>query len=281
MSDKVFFISPEALSKRNRIVEAHRRVIMQMRQVEKEIESLLRASDARWKVLEKERNFLYVQIEPLVEEYWDWVPAVDLSRCPFCEAKLARLFDPVDLQGFWWMDRTQRQRPQPKGCEHFCLLTGAVNLNGLPPQGGLFECRPGPDVPFVIPRILDLPGMTAVISSMAMHCGYTAFPVVYFSRTPVPQPSLSQAWAEKEQRFTVGNQQGWDIKDEVYDYRLKSWIEQGKVRWLVSGKLNDVEDAASSYPFGHIRGNARPQVLLNNELRFTVSQPGPQYPQGG
>ncbi len=134
-------ISSKSLAVRNHIIKEHHNLILEIRQIEKEIEHLLADQSPRWRELEGKRNAKYKQIEPLIDKYWDWVPAVNLSRCPFCEKDLLRLFDPVDLQGFWWMDRTQRDHPEPVACQHFCLLLGAVNLNGLPLRGGLFECR--------------------------------------------------------------------------------------------------------------------------------------------
>jgi hypothetical protein len=54
-------------------------------------------------------------------------------------------------------------------CPHFCVLGGAVNYQGLPPLGGNQEVIPGPEIPFVYPRLLALPGVVAVISSLPME----------------------------------------------------------------------------------------------------------------
>ena len=131
--------SSESITERNRIIDAHHQLIMEIRRLEPEISKLAAVSDPRWRELEDQRSAKVRQIELLIEEYWDWVPAVRLSRCPFClpvrhagQKDLTCLFDPVDLNGFWWMDRTQRPHPEPKCCEHFCLLLGAERIS-LPP----------------------------------------------------------------------------------------------------------------------------------------------------
>lgn len=263
-----YFIPPEPLAHRNHIIDVHRRLISEIRELEPRISALASVRDPRWRELEEERSALVGRIEPLIQEYWDWVPAVPLSRCPFCSKDLTRLFDPVDLRGFWWMDRTQRLRLEPGCCPHFCLLLGAVNVNGLAPRGGIFECRPGPDVPFVIPRILEFPTMQAVVSSVAMHCGYTAYPVAYFAKTPPPARSLSQSWARKEHRFSVDGRMGWDIIEETYDYDIPVWTGKGKLRWLHEGKISPPGADPASYPFRNVTGLARPQVLSGSELRY-------------
>ena len=252
---------------RNRIIDAHRQLILDIRRLEPEISKLAAASDSRWRELEQKRSALVKEIEPLIEKYWDWVPAVKLSRCPFCQEDLSRLFDPVDLIGFWWMDRTQRSRPEPKCCEHFCLLLGAVNFNGLPPLGGLFECRPGPDMPFVIPRILEMPTMNAVVSCVPMHCGYNAYPIAYFSQVPPKTRSLTQSWAQKEYRFALQDgRSGWDIVDNIYDYNLMPWIKEGKLR------LGDSHTPSQDDPFKDLKGMGREQILIDNELRYSFKR---------
>ena len=274
------FSSTESITERNRVIDAHRRLILEIRELEPEISKLAAVSDPRWRELEQKRSALLRGIEPLIQEYWNWVPAVRLSRCPFCQKDLARLFDPVDLAGFWWMDRTQRLRPEPECCEHFCLLLGAVNLNGLAPRGGLFECRPGPDMPYVIARILEMPTMTAVVSCIPMQCGYNAYPAVYFSQTPPNKGSLTQSWSRKEYRFTLEDgRSAWDITHEADDYDLTPWITRGKLRWFHEGALSPADASAQAclsgrqaHPFQNVAGKARSQILIDNQLRYVYSQ---------
>jgi hypothetical protein len=59
------------------------------------------------------------------------------------------------------------------------VLRGAVNFNNLRPVAGRIEVWPGPEVPYVIPRLLEMPGMLAVISHIGMDTGYTVYPIAY------------------------------------------------------------------------------------------------------
>lgn len=257
------------IKERNRIIDEHGKIILQMRAVEKDIEGLLKLKDPSWRALEKKRNELYLKVEPLIQKYWDIVPPVELSRCPYCDQALRRLFDAVDLNGFWWMDRTRRPKAEPECCRHFCLLMGALNFNGLPPVGGLFECLPGPDAPFVVPRILEQPAMQAVISCVPMSCGYSAYPVVYFAEHPPQEKNFTQSWAQKIFHFTdETGKKGWDIKEESYDYNLASLVKSGKLKVFAQGRLSSSADDLQAHPFLNIRGVFKPQVLINNELRY-------------
>ncbi|MGE0268833.1 MAG: hypothetical protein AB7S78_10325 [Candidatus Omnitrophota bacterium] len=219
-------IQPESALERKTILDLHRKLILEIRAIEEEI----RRHKSSSMELENKRSALVKQIEPLVRRYWNWIPDVTLSRCPFCLEKLFRKFDPVDFNGFWWMDRTQRSVQEPDCCEHFCLLSGAVDLNGHSLPATLFECKPGPQKSFVIPRILLMPAMKAVISSIQMECGFTAIPIVYFSEHPPTGRSLAQSWARKEYHFTLEDgKSGWDIVEDDYDFNLDPWVEKGKL----------------------------------------------------
>jgi len=262
-------LDPEYLKHRLRIIDRHRSLILEMRQVEKQIEEYLESADSRWHQLETQRNQIYSQVEPLIEEYWQNIPLILLSICPFCEAELRHPFDSVDLNGFWWMDRTQRPGPSVQACEHFQLLLGSLNLNGMKPEGGLFECCPGPDIPFVIPRLLEKAEMRAVISEIKMECGYIGYPIVYFSSQPVVSQDLSQSWARKEHRFkTEDGKAGWDIRQEQYDYDVLRWAHKKKVRWVTEGSLNSKEADPQQCLLFNIQGAGRNQSIRDQRLYY-------------
>jgi hypothetical protein len=233
---------------RQGIIQSHRQLVLQLRDLEKQIEALLAINDPQWRKLESQRSELRKQIEPLIEAYWQWIPQVELSQCPYCQQGLMLPFDAEDLNGFWWMDRTQRPAAQvPQACEHFRLLLGAVNFNGLKPEATLFESHPGPNKPFVIPRILQMPSMLAVISEIPMDCGYTAYPIAYFSKETPAKGSLTQAWARKEYVFTLDDgSKGWDIKSEQEDFDLKAWGASKKLLIYREGVLKYFESSATN-----------------------------------
>src|SRR3954465_9141300 len=87
-------------------------------------------------------------LEKAENEYFDRLPKLTISRCPFDNKPLVRTFDRFGLDGPWWRsDTTPQELPT---CPHFCFLKGAVNFNGRKPRGGDFEAHTGPQIPYVI-----------------------------------------------------------------------------------------------------------------------------------
>lgn len=90
----------------------------------------------------------------------------------------------------------------------------------------------GPDVPFVIPRLMNMKNMVAVIHSLTVRERYTAYPIGYFANPRPPQWQNTQPWT----CTTFGPRGlkgvGWSIRNDAYDYELGPYITAGKVRWL-------------------------------------------------
>jgi hypothetical protein len=254
------------MDQRQTIIDSHRQIILQLRDIEKQIEKMLASNDPQWRQLEVKRSALQRQVEPLIDEYWKWIPSVELSQCPFCQKPLFRRFDAYDINGFWWMDRTQREIKESEACEHFCLLSGALNLNGHSVKGGLFECRPGPDKPFVFPRLLQMPSMVVVIGEIPMSCGYMAYPIVYFSKEKIESYHLTQSWARKDYSVTLTDgRSGWNIREDKQDFNLRNWISLNKIFIYRKNKLIPLKEEDSLLK---IEGRERNQTIFNNILTF-------------
>ncbi|WP_415407916.1 hypothetical protein ACLHDG_05125 [Sulfurovum sp. CS9] len=263
-------ISNHSVAERNQIVNEYRQLISDLGHIGKKIRQMKSDTDLRREKLENDEIVILRKIDKIIDAYWNWIPEISLSQCPFCNKELCYPFDPVDLKGFWWMDRTQRPFKKPQFCEHFNLILGAVNLNGLPPEGGPFESRPGPDVPYIIPRILEMPTMVAVISSIEMDCGYTAYPIAYYSEIPPVAGSLTQSWARKEYYFTLDNgKSGWDIVSDSYDFDLLPWLKADKISLFQNGRIITKKNDLENHPFMHVKGARRSQSIINDELSFS------------
>src|SRR6266536_5845633 len=83
-------------------------------------------------------------------EYFEELPRIPLSCCPFDDRPLFRSFDPFGLDGPWWRGDAKPQ--EPPACPHFCVLLGALHFGGEEPRAGEFDVRPGPELPYVVPR---------------------------------------------------------------------------------------------------------------------------------
>ena len=180
-----------------------------------------------------ERKRLGADREKALEQYYESLPRMAISRCPLCNKALYRVFDPWGLDGFWWQEKLGRAARELPACSHFRVLTGALNLNGLPTVGGREEAFPGPEVPYVVPRLLGLPAMIAVVSSIRMPNGYTAYPVTYFSnQTPKPG-TLTQTWTQRSYNYQDAKGQPKFMYDtSPWDFDLLSWIDRGRLVWI-------------------------------------------------
>jgi hypothetical protein len=200
------------------------------------------------------REKVHTELKKLQEEYNHRLPIVQLSRCPYCNEPLLRQFDSYDLNGEWW----HPLRPDydiPKTCEHFFVLQGALNLNGRIPVEvqSKDSIYPGPEVPFVIPRLLEMAGMVAVIHKLAVGEHYTAYPIAYFT-TQMPEPSeRTQSWCRTTYAL---DKVFWSSRIEHFDYALTPWLRRGKIYWINadSPNLPVVHETLERYPFKDVSG---------------------------
>jgi hypothetical protein len=196
-------------------------------------------------------------------EYADRLPRIQFSTCPFTNDPFKHSFDPWGFDGPWWhMDR-EVEIEEPKAPETFRVMLGAVSLRTREPRETRDPVLAGPDVPFVVPRLLELPGMVAVVSRLDLATGDTAFPVVYFSQEKIQPNLLHQPWLEQDLWFeTEDGKSAWLIANDIWDFDLKPWIKAGKVRWIVpgdaTGRIVDGREGEPC-PFVDLPGERLPQ----------------------
>ena len=189
------------------------------------------------------------------DEYVAGVPYRQFSRCPFTGDVLTHSIDDVDLDGLWWNYEAPSRPPETLPPTYFAL-TGAVKLNA-PPTPAPFLCKPGPEPPYVIPRMLEHPDVLAVVSHVriGVHDGYA---IVYFSQQ---QPAIKRAntWGTNE--YTVlraDGERGWDAASEWeadLDFELAPWIERQKLKWIAPGDASmTLRDTVDGCPYIGVAG---------------------------
>jgi len=205
-------------------------------------------------------------------EYAERLPRIALSRCPICGTELRRAFDPHSLDGFWWAPMPLVLFEEPASCEHFCVLLGAYDLCGRAPTEvmGTNVVVPGPQVPFVVPRLLSLDSMRAVTHRVDLPQGDRAYPVAYFAEEPIASAQLHQPWGRESYQVVDadGVPQGFEIKNDRWDFVLRPWIEKGSLLWIAPGdvdlKLRGAADGPC--PYQDLPGERRPQEIRNGQL---------------
>jgi hypothetical protein len=171
------------------------------------------------------------EVISLEEEYLKSVPRVPLARCPFTGAELVHSVETRGLDGLWWRyDNAVRPLDDPPPT--LFAFTGAVKLADQVERFP-FLCKPGPEVPFVIPRLLGQESVRAVISQLGIGA-HQGFAIAYFA-DPVPDGSPRfNDWGTDHYETL----DGWSsvLEDvEPLEFDLRSWISSGKLAWIAPG----------------------------------------------
>ena len=233
---------------------------------------------ARWLKAVKDGSLKSGDLDALKREfrrlmslYFDGLPRTALSRCPHTGTPLTRVFDPWGVDGYWWQEGELAKHEEASAPPTFAVLTGALDLRDKPPRGGpREEAHVGPAVPFVIPRLLKMPGMIAVVSCVDLENGYRAYPVAYFSSERILPGTLTSTWCRTsyDWRDAAGNP-SYTFPVDLWDFDLAPWIAQGKVRWIApndrSLKLLGKDDGHC--PYVDLPGRRERQIIKGDAMR--------------
>lgn len=214
-------------------------------------------------------------------EYFDRLPRVRMSVCPFCATVLKRAFDPYGLDGPWWHVDLLCEIQEPAACEHFRVLLGAFRLANREPDEARERVWPGPEVPFVVPDLMALPGMLAVVGEKRTERLDTVWPIAYYSDEEIDPAFLHQPWLRDSFWFVDSDsgEAAWSISNAVWDFELAPWVSRGKLRWT---DLAAEEPEAIRYaegrpcPFVDLPGERRPQEIAWGSRR-TMEPPDGEF----
>jgi hypothetical protein len=233
-------------------------------------DSIGRSSAAGFRMLTSaQRKREYAKEDRLLDAYGRCLPAVPISRCPFCGTVLEYVFDAMGLDGPWWHIRKLAEFRLPKE-EHFRVLVGGIDFHGREPAEARVHrtVRPGPGAPYVVARLFELPGMRAVVSAVALPHGDTAYLTAYFSPEPIHGALLCQPWGsvDYEVRDAHGEGQGWGVANDVWDFDLKPWLKSGQLAWINPGDPALAIQTEGPCPFVDLPGTRAPQSIDRGSL---------------
>jgi hypothetical protein len=201
-------------------------------------------------------------------EYGDRLPRVRMSTCPHTGAPYIRAFDPFGLDGPWWHKLKIFDISDPDPPETFRVILGALDLHGRAPAEATEEIIPGPAAPFVVPRLLELPGMVAVVNRLEMDTGDVAYPVAYFANEPTPPEQLHQFWLRQDFWFENAGGSSWLIANDVWDFELEPWLASGRLKWIRPGDPSGTvigSGSGETCPCLALSGERAPQVIEAGE----------------
>ncbi len=218
--------------------------------------------------LETEFQAALDRLEQARRAYREDLPGVALSRCPFTGELLSYSLDPFGLDGLWW-DAEAPIRPLEEPLPStFFALTGALCLEE-PVERFPFLCKPGPEAPFVVPRLLAEPEIRAVISSVTIG-PHSAYPVVYFASPEAPPVPRINTWGTNDYRFRdlAGNSVWDEVPEDPEDYAFDfaSWIAEGKLLWIERNDSSLTLRAGDGCPYLDLPGRRQPLRIQAGEV---------------
>jgi hypothetical protein len=139
---------------------------------------------------------------------------------------------------------------------------GAIRLSP-PLENTVQVVRPGPGVPYVVPRVLRCPDVRAVVSQVPVGA-HTGWVISYFGPKPA-EVTLVNNWGKHEHYVYdhSGKWRGWnsDEKDQCvgeYDFALTSWLRSGKPLWIAPGDESmTLRDSVDDCPYVDLPGDRR------------------------
>ena len=209
-------------------------------------------------------------VADLRNAYREGVPFVELSRCPISGDVLRRSLDIYGLDGLWW-DNRNPIRPREQLNATLLAFTGAMKLSE-DLEFASFLVKPGPGVPFVIPRLFSHNSVQAVLSSVPVG-KHTGFVIAYFA-DPLPENfRRANDWGwEQYEVIRKDGQTGWDSIDEIeddYDFDLSRWIEQGRLLWIYPGDSEmNLHEGKKDCPYIDIEGIREVQRIKEGTLWY-------------
>lgn len=188
-----------------------------------------------WRVAWRARDM--DAVSALNERYRALVPRVPVSRSPIDGTVVCHSLDTVDIDGLWW-SYDNAIRPIEELPPTWFAMAGAMRLVNEVADTA-FLVKPGPEIPFVVPRILAREGLVAVLSQVPVgpHTGYA---ITYFAPDPVrlDLPRINTWGSNLYVVRRPGQTPGWDTTVDwcpEWDFDLGPWIQRGLLAWIAPG----------------------------------------------
>lgn len=224
---------------------------------------------------------LWRTLQTLAGRYRDWLPEVVVARCPFSGEVVRWPIDIVDLDGWFWDSDAPIHR-LPRVPARWLMMTGAMRLV-QPVTYTEFYCEPGPGAPFVVPRVLNEPGVVAVISELRVG-RHTGWPLTYFGPTP-SHAELEGLWGSH--RYLVvdddGAYRGWGETPPWppdYDFDLAPWLSSEKLLWIApEDEAATLQQGTDGCPYLGIEGPHGIAFVHEGKVRYWSPRPGGDNPR--
>ncbi len=173
------------------------------------------------------------ELSALLESYRSSLAVIPVSRCPWTGGLWRRRMDISGLDGLWW-DYEAPVRIAERVPETFVALTGSLRPADAVEEFP-FLCKPGPEVPYVIPYLLRQDGMKAVMSRIQIGA-HEGTAIAYFSSGRTSGFRVPNEWGSSRSVFIasdgglVTTQDRFD--ESEFDFELRPYLDEELLLWI-------------------------------------------------
>jgi hypothetical protein len=223
-----------------------------------------------------EQRAIEAEYEATRDAYRRLLPFVGLARCPFTGVEAFHSLDHLGLDGPWW-DHAAPVRPVEDLPSTWLAMPGALAIDADHVESFPFQAITGPGVPYVVRRLVEQPGVVAVLSAVPVghHLGYA---ITYFAEGDPPDVRRANTWGAST--YPVRRRDGsaaWAQVDEWppdNDYDLGPWIRTGKLRWIAPGDDElRLRTEVTGCPFLGLEGPITYGIVQRGSVRYPPPPP--------
>ena len=209
-----------------------------------------------------------------LDRYLQGLPVIPVSRDPLSGKVLYLSVDTFGLDGPWW-DYDAPVRPADRVPDTLAAFTGALRP-GNPLEEMPFPCQPGPEVPYVLPHLLEQDGCIAVISTVAIG-PHTGYPICYFAEPGTVAVERAGAWGAGSWSWVrsdgMVHSYDDDLDPEAMDFELLPWLERYKIFWIAPGDPDWIlREGVEGCPYLGLPGQRRPLVMFGGRIVNTEEE---------
>lgn len=205
------------------------------------------------------------EVDRLNARYRAMLPEVTVARCPHTGEPVRWPIDTTGLDGWYWSYSKRISRPPERLPATWLAMTGAMRL-AEPVEHNPDVVVPGPGAPFVLPRLLELPGVHAVIAEVPVG-RHTGWAISYFGAVP-PDVPLVDLWGTDNYPVHPNGWSAYGLRASEFDFDLARWLRTGALRWLDGDTLR-----TDACPFVDLPGERRIAVLWRGEVTHRDTAP--------
>jgi hypothetical protein len=217
------------------------------------------------------------QANEIRRQYRELLPEVTVARCPHSGDLVRWPIDTYGLDGWFWQYLGSARRTPASLPRAWLAMTGAMRL-AKPVEHPPFVVMPGPGVPFVVPRILESPGVRAVIAEVPVGV-HTGWAISYFGPKP-PNTGLVNVWGtDSYPVYRDGVRGGWNSVMpwvEDYDFDLTGWLRSGSLLWIAPGDSSaTLREGLDGCPYVDLPGKREFVVVFKDSVWHMRAFAGP------